>query len=363
MIYLDNAAAALTDRETAGYFARMLVECGANQEAGHKEGRRLRQLISDAELRLSRALMDSPYPGETGDFRVLWCGSGTEALNIFSTCIDPGKAVTSQLEHPALAAALKRTARSLHMLGCDRKTGKLVPERGDWDIAAFHLIQSETGIVQDPEELFSATPGAVRFLDAVQAAGKMPLPRCADILAVSGNKFGAPGCAALLVNPQWDGAEAFCARAEKMRHEAYLAGRMLPAAILACAAVAEKRRARMADCLRRTAELNGELRTGCLRLGLKPTIPAENVSPFILHLLAPGYQGAVLVRMLSEEGVIIASGSACASETKTPSPALTALGYGRDEAFSGLRISFGFDSSGEDVKNLLSSLEKVLKKY
>ncbi|MBQ9502067.1 MAG: aminotransferase class V-fold PLP-dependent enzyme [Lentisphaeria bacterium] len=357
MIYLDNAAAALTDRETADHFARMLVECGANQEAGHKEGRRLRQLIADAEQRLSRALM------EEGDLRVLWCGSGTEALNIFSTCVTPGKAVTSKLEHPALAAALKRSARSVHTFGCDRGTGKLVPETGDWDIAAFHLVQSETGIVQDPGELFSHTPGAVRFLDAVQAAGKIPLPRCADILAVSGNKFGAPGCAALLVDPLWDGAEDFCARAEKMRHEAYLAGRMIPAAILTCADVAEKRRSRMTETLRRTEELNGMLRAGCLKLGLRPTVPAENASPFILHLLAPGYQGAVLVRMLAEEGVIVASGSACASETKTPSPALTALGYSRTEAFSGLRISFGFDTSGEDVKILLSSLEKVLKKY
>lgn len=357
MIYLDNAAAAPTDRETADYFSRMLTECGANQEAGHKEGRRLRQLIADAELRLSRSLM------EDGEFRVLWCGSGTEALNIFSTCITPGNAVTSRLEHPALTAALKRTARSIRFLDCDRRTGKLIPEAGDWDIAAFHLVQSETGAMQDPADLFSHTPRAVRFLDAVQAAGKTPLPRCVDILAVSGNKFGAPGCAALLVNSRWDGAEAFCVRAEKMRHEAYLAGRMIPAALLTCAAAAEKRRAGMAETLRRTAELNKRLRSESLKLGLKPTIPAEHASPFILHLLAPGYQGAVLVRMLAEEGVIISSGSACASETKTPSPALTALGYGREEAFSGLRISFGFDTSEEDVKKLLSSLEKVLKKY
>ena len=357
MIYLDNAAAAETDRETAEYFARMLIECGANQEAGHKEGRRLRQLISDAEPRLSCALTDSP------DYRVLWCSSGTEAIHIFSTCIDRGKVVSSRLEHPALTAALKRLDPAFHTLKCDKRSGRLVPEKGGWDIAAFHLVQSETGILQDPAGLFSAVPRAVHFLDAVQAAGKMPLPRCADIIAVSGNKFGAPGCGALLVDPRWEGAEAFCGRVEKMRKEQYLAGRMIPAALLTCAAVAEKRRAGRDDCLLRTAELNRELREKCISLGLRPTIPAENASPFILHLLAPGYQGAVLVRMLSEEGVVIASGSACASETKTPSPALTALGYGPRDAFSGLRISFGFGTSREDVNFLLSSLEKVLKKY
>ena len=50
-------------------------------------------------------------------------------------------------------------------------------------------------------------------------------------------------------------------------------------------------------------------------------------------------------------------------ETRDPSPALTALGYNRNDAYAGLRISLGFQSTENDVKILLSSLEKVLKKY
>ena len=83
----------------------------------------------------------------------------------------------------------------------------------------------------------------------------------------------------------------------------------------------------------------------------------------ILHLTAKGYQGGVLVRMLSEEGILLSSGSACASETRDPSPALTALGFGRNDAYAGLRISFDSSTTGDDVNFLLSSLEKVLKKY
>ena len=79
--------------------------------------------------------------------------------------------------------------------------------------------------------------------------------------------------------------------------------------------------------------------------------------------IVPGHQGGVLVRMLSEEGVMVSSGSACASETDTPSPALTALGFRKKEAWSGLRISFDNSSRPEEVKFLLSSLESVLKKY
>ena len=114
---------------------------------------------------------------------------------------------------------------------------------------------------------------------------------------------------------------------------------------------------------RRTVQLNKLLRQGIQRLNLSATIPEEYASPYILHLIARGYQGGVLVRLMSEEGILISSGSACASETRDPSPALTALGYKRNDAFAGLRISFGFHTTENDVKILLSSLEKVLKKY
>ena len=105
------------------------------------------------------------------------------------------------------------------------------------------------------------------------------------------------------------------------------------------------------------------LREGCLQLKLKPTIPPQYASPWILHVTAPGYQGGVLVRMLSEEGVCVSSGSACASETKKPSPALTALGFRKADAFSGLRFSFDRNTTMEEAKKMLSSLEKVLKNY
>ena len=119
----------------------------------------------------------------------------------------------------------------------------------------------------------------------------------------------------------------------------------------------------MRENFNRTTQLNRLLREGAQKLNLFATIPEECATPYILHLTARGYQGGVLVRLLSEEGILISSGSACASETRDPSPALTALGYNRNDAYAGLRISLGFQSTENDVKILLSSLEKVLKKY
>ena len=74
-------------------------------------------------------------------------------------------------------------------------------------------------------------------------------------------------------------------------------------------------------------------------------------------------QGAVLVRMLSELGVMTSSGSACAAESPDPSPALLALGYRRNDAYSGLRLSFGGSPAPDTPDFLLAALEKVLQNY
>ena len=132
---------------------------------------------------------------------------------------------------------------------------------------------------------------------------------------------------------------------------------------------ATRRRAAREATLRRISELNAAARELLAGLPLPGgarsfcTVPAEAASPFILHLMLPGVQSGVVVRMLSEEDVMVAAGSACASETRTPSAALTALGFSREQAYSGLRISFGFDTSPEDVKKMAEALKTVLKNY
>ena len=93
------------------------------------------------------------------------------------------------------------------------------------------------------------------------------------------------------------------------------------------------------------------------------TIPPEDASPFILHITLPGYEGAVLVRMLSEHGITVSSGSACSAESNLPSPALTAMKYNKKDAFSALRISFWRNNSSNDIRRFADTLKAVIKDY
>ena len=359
-IYLDQAAAALPDREVLDFYRQELEHASANQEAAHQLGVDLRHRLEAAKRELSSAITDRD------DCTVIWGNNGTEILNLL--CDSPlvaGKQVlTSQLEHPALLAALQRNAAIVKFAPCNREGVLQIPEQAHADFCAFHLVQSELGVKQELHPL----PGVPLFIDAIQAAGKIPIPQF-DLAAISGHKFGAPGGAALLINPDFAGKKILAQFAHDYRHTQYRCGRPEPALLLTLAFAAKSLRSRRDELYRQVIELNllarkllsdlplpGNRRSLC-------TIPEAHASPYILHLMLPGVQSGVIVRMLSMQGIMVSAGSACASESRTPSAALTALGYSRNLAYSGLRISFGFNTTPEEVKKMAEALKTVLKNY
>ena len=359
MFYFDNAAAAPPDPETLELARKLWEKDFANQESGHALGFELRRRIGAAEAALSRT-----FWGKEGG-RAVWGASCTELFQLLASSpfVRGRRVATSVLEHPALAAALKREAGELVTLRSDER-GQLVAEPdGKVALAAFHQVQSELGAVQDLPRLYAAFPGAVRFADAAQGAGKLAFPEC-DVAAVSGAKLGVPGGgAALLLNPDWNKAAEFAAFAAAYRKKEHRLSRIHPAVIELFAFAAARREARRKDVCREMRSFNDAFRKKLENTKLVPTLPAELASPFILHLTAPGMQGAVLVRMLSELGVMASSGSACAAESPDPSPALTALGYRKRDAYSGLRLSFDGAPAPDAADFLLSALEKVLQNY
>lgn len=203
MIYLDHAAAARPPREILDFYRACLEESYANQEAAHRLGYDARRRLDAAAEQLSTALAGGRR------YDVVWGMSGTELFNLIADSpLAAGKrVVSSRLEHPALTANLRRTAGTLTLLPAGRDGGisaGSVPA----DFTAFHLVQSELGRIQDFAALAGIAPGAVRMLDAIQAAGRFPIPAgTAELIVVSGHKFGSPGGAAIFVDPA-----AKCAR-------------------------------------------------------------------------------------------------------------------------------------------------------
>lgn len=84
--------------------------------------------------------------------------------------------------------------------------------------------------------------------------------------------------------------------------------------------------------------------------------PAAAV-PYIVSLSVPGLRSETLLHFLSERGVMVSSGSACAKGAK--SPVLTALSLPAREIDSALRISFCRDNTEDDIDRLLAGLQEA----
>jgi cysteine desulfurase len=87
---------------------------------------------------------------------------------------------------------------------------------------------------------------------------------------------------------------------------------------------------------------------------------APVTAPHIVNATFPGIGGEALVSALDLDGVAAATGSACAAGAAEPSHVLQAMGWGREEAASAVRFSFGWASTAGDVAGILARLEIIL---
>jgi len=80
-----------------------------------------------------------------------------------------------------------------------------------------------------------------------------------------------------------------------------------------------------------------------------------------IHFSLPDIDGESLLMRLDLEGVSISLGSACSAGMMAPSHVLTAIGCTEEEAQSGLRITFGRQTSEEILINGLQKIVDAVK--
>jgi len=379
-LYFDNAAAVPVRPVTMARLAALAQDFSANQEASGAAGEAVRAALATAEHRLIEAICGSATQGRS----VLWTNTGTDAVRaaVMAFLLTPekhGGVLSTDGEHASIPAALDMLPAS-----CPRNRVKLLRD-GRIDLTdlskklsertrlvVFHWVQSETGAMQDLAAVRamvkSIAPQAALLVDAIQGAGKLPFDFAAvqpEFFLVSGQKFGLPSGAAMVYGDEFRPA------VKKLRMERHAIGRVPPPFPLLLAETLGGRMATMSGDLeyirelkeRFLSELKEALPDGCWR----ETIPAENASPYIAHLLFSGgaqtYQGAILTRIMAKFGASIASGSACDAETGTPSRVLTAMGLGREQAYSAVRVSFFDHNTPEEAAELAHLLARAVREY
>ena len=356
-LYLDHAA---TTPMLAQAQAAMVAAMGhwANPSSPHADGRAARAALEDARARIAAAL------GWQG--HVIFTSGASEAIAIGIGRGKAGRVVTSAVEHDAVLRVTKGAERlavdgdgCVHMLRHSRAGGNPSPSlatdiagemdprlRGDDGGATVFAIQhvnNETGVIQPLDQI--KRHGALLFADCAQSAGKLPLPD-ADMIAISGHKFGGPpGIGALLIR------DLALIEASGGQEQGYRAGTENLPAILAMAAALEAR----ADWLPGAATLRARLDAGIEAAG--GVIVARD-APRIAAIASyrmPGLSARAQLIQFDMAGISVSAGSACSSGSLKTSHVLHAMGWDEAVASEVVRVSFGPQTSEADVDRFLAA--------
>lgn len=353
--YLDHAATTPLRPEAFEAMLPFLTERFGNPSGSHHVSRAARLAVEEA--RDKAALCLGCEPGE-----VVFTGGGTEADNLAVAGVHAergGTVVCSAVEHHAVLHATEA-------LG-----GRVAPVdgRGQVDLedlaeiltagvslVSVILANNEVGVVQPLDDIISLVrdraPGAAVHSDAVQAFLWLDVARMAagaDLVAVSGHKFGGPqGVGALVVRHGTDLAPILHGGGQERGRRS---GTHNVAGIVGMAAAMEVTVKERDATVKRVAKLRDRLADGLTGAisGTVETGSRDRKVAGSCHLRFQGVESEALLVLLDDAGVCASAGSACASGALEPSHVLTAMGLGRLDALSSVRFSLGPATTDDEV--------------
>lgn len=224
-------------------------------------------------------------------------------------------------------------------------------------LIATMAANNETGVIQPIAEIATVArqAGALLFVDAVQAAGKVPLDFDADYLTLSSHKLAGPqGAGALVVKPGAPFAAQILGGGQERGRRAGTEN-VLAIAGFGAAAEAPIDMAHIAGMRDNFEGALKEIAPNVIVFGHGAPRLA-NTSNFAL----PGILAETAVMALDLDGVMVSSGAACSSGKVRPSHVLAAMGVCQDTARCALRVSLGWNSTQQDVDVTIASLSKLL---
>jgi cysteine desulfurase len=372
-VYLDYNATAPIRPEVRD--AMLPILFGAPEEGRfgnassiHWAGQRARKDLEAARSRIAQLLSRKPS-------EVVFTSGGTEADNLalfgvmMHGAVRAKRLVISAVEHPAVLAAAERCSElgiDVECVPVDRE-GRLDLDALDRALAkptalvSVMAVNNETGVVSPIAEVIARAHarGARVHVDAVQAAGRIPLPLDADLISLSGHKLGAPKGIGLLafrddvpMLPEIVGGPQERGRRAGTEPVAQAVG-MAKALELALERM-ESERARLSPWIAKIDDCLGKL--SGIRIVGRSAERAFNTTTAVFA----GVEGDSLLQALDLAGVAASSGSACSSGSLEPSHVLKALGYDDAEALSAVRFSLGWATREAEIERLLAVLPDAL---
>ncbi|MFC7737368.1 cysteine desulfurase family protein [Roseomonas sp. GCM10028921] len=345
-LYLDaNATEPL--RPEAREAAIAAMDLAGNPSSVHAEGRAARRVLEEARARVAARFGAAPRD-------VIFTSGGTEASALAIASLRRGRRVLAgATEHPAVLRAAEG-AESLAVLGdgtLDLEALEAALAGGPPALVLAMVANNETGVIHPVAAIadLCRRHGALLHLDAVQAAGRVPLDLAAsgaDSMAISGHKLGGPkGAGALLLRPGLDLAPLLAGGGQERGRRGGTEALPAIAGLGAAAAAADLAAAAALAALRDAIEAG---------LGLPVAGAGAPRLPNTTCVALPGTGAETQVIALDLLGMRVSAGAACSSGKVSRSPVLAAMGLGA-MAGEAIRVSLPWNAPPDAAARFLAA--------
>lgn len=245
----------------------------------------------------------------------------------------------------------------------DQLKAEITPET---ILVSLMAVNNELGTMHDLLKVGNITRqnGVLFHVDAAQGYGKVDIDiekMNIDLLSVSGHKLYAPkGVGFLYVRSKrpkvklmkqiHGGAQEFSLRA----------GTLANYQIFALGEACNEMFAKKQQNFEHVSQLRGIFLDGIKGLNnIIVNTDINNSYPGVLSITISGVKGETLLAML--EGICLSMGSACNSQAIEPSHVLNAIGLTPNQADSTIRVSFGLQTTQEQVIEAASRIKDKVK--
>ena len=382
-VYLDHHATTRPCAACVEAVSLALTEHWANPSSVHRMGQQAAHALEHARGQVAKLL-----GARSRD--ITFTGSGTEAIDLSIRGVlgalgrvSPEKTliITNELEHSAVRNLCKQLSdlgrAQVEMIpiepggrvSVDGLDALLRAHRDRVALVSVQWVNNETGVIQPVHAIgeLCRSAGVVLHCDATQWAGKMPTdlggedaPKI-DLLNCSAHKFHGPkGAGALYVRrgvrllPTMPGSQELGRRG----------GTHALPAIVGMGAASEVAMGWLSDAGERERMLSMRDR---LESGILERCPGAQINGdrdgriwSAVNVGFPGLSSEALLLALSERGVYVSAGAACASGSLEPSPVLLAMGVPERVAYGSIRLSLSRDTTEAEIERGCDEVGRVV---
>ena len=367
MIYMDNAATTKPCAWALEQASKFVTEQFYNPSALYEEGFALQ-----SELKKARSALLSKVADENA-FELIFTSCGTESDNhaIFSFA-KRGNAVTTAGEHSAVLAPfteLKNHGVIESRIAPLQKDGKVDVEKllalvdNKTSFVSVMHVNNEMGAINDINEIAKRVkqknPRVIFHSDGVQAYGKIPyrLSKDIDLYSLSAHKIGGLKGVGALIKRKSLNLPAFIFGGGQETGKR--SGTENVFGIKQFAYASEKKFETLTNDYKRLTAERERLANG-LDSEIYTRLSPTDGTPYILMVSARGLRGEILLHMAHDKGLLIGTGSACSSNSKTRyNKVALACGYDEKIADGTVRLSFSPDTTEQEITDAIAIMNEI----